>query len=142
MSGLKKEYSNGEITIVWQPALCIHCGDCAQGLPKVFQPRERPWIKIDQATTAELKGQVDKCPSDALSYYMNNKETNMENSETAHLNVDVIANGPLLVRGTICIKHKDGTEEIKENKCSLCRCGASSNKPFCDGSHKTISFDQ
>ena len=74
MSDKKKEYSNGEITIVWQPEKCIHSGVCVQTLPKVYNPKERPWIKIENATTEELKDQVSKCPSGALSYYMNNEK--------------------------------------------------------------------
>lgn len=63
----RKEYSNGEITIVWQPKLCIHSGVCVKTLPKVYQPNERPWIKPENATTQELIDQVAKCPSGALS---------------------------------------------------------------------------
>lgn len=64
---LKKEYSNGEITVVWQSAKCIHSGNCFRNLPKVFQPSERPWIKINGATSEEIIDAVAKCPSGALS---------------------------------------------------------------------------
>ena len=63
----RKEYSNGEITIVWQPKLCIHSGVCVKTLPQVYNPQERPWIKPENATTRELLDQVAKCPSGALS---------------------------------------------------------------------------
>jgi uncharacterized Fe-S cluster protein YjdI len=66
-----REYTNGEVTIVWKPKLCVHSGICAHGLPLVFKPRERPWIVVEQATTSELVEQVHKCPSGALSCYMN-----------------------------------------------------------------------
>ncbi|MDK3157553.1 (4Fe-4S)-binding protein [Kamptonema cortianum] len=62
-----KNYSNGEITVRWEPSKCIHSGICARGLPSVFRPKERPWIVIDQATSAEIIAQVEKCPSGALS---------------------------------------------------------------------------
>jgi uncharacterized Fe-S cluster protein YjdI len=68
---MKKEYSNGEITIVWQPNLCTHSGVCVRTLPKVYNPKAKPWIEIDNATTEELKDQVSKCPSGALSYRVN-----------------------------------------------------------------------
>lgn len=64
---LKKEYSNGEITVVWQSAKCIHSGNCFRNLPTVFQPSERPWIKINGAISAEIIDAVAKCPSGALS---------------------------------------------------------------------------
>lgn len=62
-----KEYSNGEITILWKAHLCKHAGVCVKMLPQVYNPNQRPWIKIENATTEELKDQVSKCPSGALS---------------------------------------------------------------------------
>ncbi|MHB9056124.1 MAG: (4Fe-4S)-binding protein [Paludibacteraceae bacterium] len=62
-----REYTNGEITIVWAPDLCIHSGICVKTLPQVYNPQQRPWIKMENATTPELIDQVAKCPSKALS---------------------------------------------------------------------------
>lgn len=62
-----KEYSNGEITIVWKAGLCQHSGNCVRHLPVVFKPRESPWIQMGNATSAELANTVIKCPSGALS---------------------------------------------------------------------------
>lgn len=66
-----KTYSNGEITIVWKPAKCTHSGMCVKTLPQVYNPKAKPWIEINNATTEQLKGQLSKCPSGALSYYLN-----------------------------------------------------------------------
>jgi uncharacterized Fe-S cluster protein YjdI len=63
----KKEYSNGEIIIVWQPKKCMHSGICVKTLPKVYNTKVHPWIKPENATTAELIDQVAHCPSGALS---------------------------------------------------------------------------
>jgi len=68
---IKKEYTNGELTIVWQPKKCIHAAECVKALPKVYNSNEKPWLKIENASTEELKAQIMKCPSGALSYYMN-----------------------------------------------------------------------
>jgi uncharacterized Fe-S cluster protein YjdI len=65
-----KKYSNGEITVVWQSAKCVHSGICFKGLPKVFDPRKRPWIKLENSTTSTLIEQVRKCPSGALTYHI------------------------------------------------------------------------
>lgn len=70
--GKKKEYTNGEITIIWQPEICVHSGICVKTLPNVYKPKERPWIQIENATTEELIAQIKQCPSGALSYRMNN----------------------------------------------------------------------
>ena len=64
-----KEYPNGEISVVWKPELCQHAGICVKMLPKVYNPRARPWITVENASTPELKEQVSKCPSGALTYY-------------------------------------------------------------------------
>ncbi len=61
------EYSNGEITILWKPELCTHSGICVKTLPQVYNPKERPWVKPENATTEELINQVAKFPSGALS---------------------------------------------------------------------------
>lgn len=66
-----KEYTNGEVTIVWKAQLCQHSGNCVRGLPAVFQSKQKPWIKPEGAGTAEIIEQVKKCPSGALTFYMN-----------------------------------------------------------------------
>ena len=72
--GKKIEYSNGELTIIWQPDLCQDSGICVKTLLQVHNPKERPWVKIENATTDELIAQINKCPSGALSYRLNKKE--------------------------------------------------------------------
>ena len=62
-----KEYSNDEITILWEPSKCCHSGNCARGLPSVFKPRDKPWIQMSGAGSEEIRATVAKCPSGALS---------------------------------------------------------------------------
>ena len=66
-----KEYTNGELTIVWKPKSCIHSAVCVKTLPKVYNPNSKPWLSIENASTEELKEQIAMCPSGALSYFMN-----------------------------------------------------------------------
>lgn len=68
---LVKEYSNGEVTIVWKPSICAHSRNCITGLPSVFDFNARPWINAQGATTQQIIDQVQKCPSGALSFYLN-----------------------------------------------------------------------
>ena len=135
---MKKEYSNGEITVVWKPSLCIHAGECVRTLPNVYKPKEKPWIQIENATTEELKNQVKKCPSGALTYYMNGEEN--QEAETLDTKVEVLENGPLLVYGTLKVTDADGNEEVKNKTTAFCRCGQSQNKPYCDGAHVKADF--
>lgn len=134
-----KEYSNGEVTVVWKPESCIHSTICwkkATGLPDVFQPSTKPWIKLEGGTTEEIMKQVDKCPSGALSYRLKDEQDQIISANV----VEALPNGPLLVYGNITVKHA-GLEESKVNKVTaFCRCGASSNKPYCDGTHVKINF--
>jgi uncharacterized Fe-S cluster protein YjdI len=68
------KYTNGEVTIVWKPEVCIHSTLCWKGLIEVFNPKEKPWIKPMGATTERIIEQVRKCPSGALSYFLNSDE--------------------------------------------------------------------
>lgn len=136
-----KEYTNGEITIVWKPRTCIHSTLCVQKLPDVYNPKERPWIKPEKATTEELIAQLDTCPSGALSYYYNDGriEKNKETT-TMETKVEIKENGPLLVYGALEVYDKDGNCETKKRATAFCRCGVSANKPYCDGSHVDANF--
>ena len=133
-----KEYSNDEMTIIWKPKTCIHAAECVNRLPNVYKPDEKPWIQIENATTPELKAQIEACPSGALSYRMNDAE----DKEEIYLEtkVEVLENGPLLVYGTLNVKRSDGQIEKKNKTTAFCRCGASDNKPYCDGAHVKRDF--
>ncbi len=140
------KYTNNEVTVVWKPKTCIHSTICWKGLIEVFNPRERPWIKMDGATTQRIIEQVRQCPSGALSYFMNAdeiKENEQDKvvAEAANITkVEVSHNGPYIIKNECLIVHSDGKEEIKSGTVALCRCGASGNKPYCDGSHKKVEF--
>ncbi len=66
-NNLIKEYSNGDITVVWQSSKCIHSANCVKNLSAVFQPQNQPWINMENASTEEILTTVAKCPSGALS---------------------------------------------------------------------------
>ncbi|NUO02699.1 MAG: (4Fe-4S)-binding protein [Saprospiraceae bacterium] len=139
---ITKKYTNGEVTVVWKPDICIHSAICFRGLPDVFDPRKRPWVTIDGAETAAIVEQVQRCPSGALSYYMNEDEAESGKVEMeTETIVEVTSNGPLMVYGNIKVKHADGTQSQQNRVTAFCRCGASSNKPFCDGSHRKVGFE-
>jgi len=63
-----KRYTNGEVTVIWQPSLCVHSAICFRGLPAVFDPRRPPWVVLDGHATDAIVRQVEECPSGALSY--------------------------------------------------------------------------
>jgi uncharacterized Fe-S cluster protein YjdI len=142
MSEIIKHYSNGEITIVWKPSVCIHSTRCwkgEEGLLDVFNPREKPWIKPQGADTQRIINQIKKCPSGALSYTMNDVAEKQE-EVSAETIIETAPNGPLMVYGNITIKDKEGNTAQRHKVTAFCRCGASANKPFCDGNHAKIGF--
>jgi len=135
---IEKKYSNDDIMVTWKPSLCIHSKSCWKGLIQVFNPKNKPWINMEGATTERIKRQVSACPSGALSYKMNNEEDKEEMfTETK---VEVMENGPLLIYGTLHVTNSDGSKEQKNKTTAFCRCGASENKPYCDGAHIKLNF--
>ena len=137
MEDIIKEYSKDDVTVVWQPKKCIHSANCWRGLPKAFNPKEKPWITLDNVSSEEIMEQVMKCPSGALS--IKSESENKSKSVKTDTEIVIIKNGPLQIKGSLSIKHKDGKEETQK-EVYLCRCGQSENKPFCDGTHKKCGF--
>ncbi|MGO4291379.1 (4Fe-4S)-binding protein [Chitinophaga sp. RAB17] len=143
MKDITKHYTNGDVTIVWKPNVCIHSEVCFHGLPAVFNPNQKPWINAAAATTEEIVTQVKHCPSGALTYFMNAEVAAQGGTEpqiSAESIVEPTPNGPLLVYGNIVVRDANGKETHKNKVTAFCRCGGSSNKPYCDGTHTKINF--
>lgn len=144
MADIKKKYTRGELTVVWQPQICIHSAKCWKGLLPVFDPRRKPWIDMEAAEPERIMEQVEKCPSGALSYILTEiteQEAVPEQEVVIVTKVEALKNGPLLVHGTLAVTDSAGNEHHKEKTTAFCRCGASGNKPFCDGSHRKVGFE-
>ncbi len=133
-----KKYRKEDFAILWEPKKCIHAAICVKELPQVYDPKGKPWIKQENATINELKKQINMCPSGALSYEESGTTKTDSNMKTE---MELMKNGPLLVKGSIELKSYDGSIVLKEKMTAFCRCGASNNKPYCDGKHKTSGFE-
>ncbi|GMQ23920.1 hypothetical protein Aoki45_06020 [Algoriphagus sp. oki45] len=140
MGEIKKEYSNGEVTITWEPKKCIHSANCVKGLPAVFDSQKKPWIDPMGAETDQIVSQIQKCPSGALGYYFEDKENKVAENTQSEQIVEVVSNGPLMVYGNLQVKLPDGEIKKQFKVSAFCRCGSSANKPFCDSTHKKIGF--
>ena len=90
----------------------------------------------DTVVRAQVMAMIERCPSGALSYEV--EGDTVEPDFPAE--VSVVPNGPLWVTGSIPIERSDGEPVEVRNRVALCRCGHSSNKPLCDGSHKEAGF--
>lgn len=135
-----KYYEKNGFRVIWKPAKCIHSEICVKTLPQVYLPDEKPWIRPEAASIHDLKDQITRCPSGALSYDSKESEK-MQESVVDGTEIQVLPGGPLLVKGKIKLTTTDGKMQEAQGNTALCRCGGSQNKPFCDGSHKTLDFE-
>ena len=122
-----KPVETDELTIHFDMKTCIHSRRCWLGLPNVFDPAQRPWIQPEGASTEEIVAVIDACPSGALSYERSGKPETPPQINTARL----WENGPLELRGNLRLPGEE-----PRTRAVLCRCGKTSNPPFCDSSHK------
>lgn len=63
-----KEYKKDNLKVIWNPKKCVHAGICVKTLPKVYDPKAKPWITPENASVEDLKSQISACPSGALSF--------------------------------------------------------------------------
>lgn len=140
MSEKRVKYKSDKINVSYAPDTCIHAAECVNGLPNVFNPKEKPWVNVAGANPEEIIEVINKCPSGALGYELLELEIKKEDKKMEKTKLTVMPNGPVMVEGNLTINKMTG-ENIKDaEKVFLCRCGHSSNKPFCDGAHKKEDF--
>ena len=130
------KYPGVDVSVSYDLKRCIHAAECVKGLPQVFDPNKKPWIEPDQAGMVELAEVIVRCPTGALKY----EAANSTEAVPAENAITIDPDGPLYVHGNVVIKSSDGTEMLKDTRVALCRCGASKNKPLCDGSHTKAGF--
>ena len=133
----RKEYRSERIVVSFDPERCIHARYCVRGLPEVFNPSNRPWVRPDHAKTDHVAEVVMRCPTGALQFERTDGATERTPQENA---IALSVDGPLYVRGDIHIKKPLGETLLEDTRVALCRCGESRNKPFCDNSHKQTNF--
>jgi len=133
----RDKYVGEKITVLFNGGVCAHAAHCVNDLPAVFKIDADPWIQPDSASVEELVAQIDKCPSGALSYSINDEERKIPPRDP---NVTVLKDGPYSVTGGIDLAGQEWCDGVSNERYALCRCGASKNKPFCDGSHSAVGF--
>ncbi|HMB92130.1 MAG TPA: CDGSH iron-sulfur domain-containing protein [Rhodothermales bacterium] len=133
------EYNSDDIEVQYDVVRCIHAAECVRGLPRVFNPNKRPWIDPDEASAAAIAEVVTRCPTGALHF--TRKDGGSPETLPDTNTITIAPDGPLYLRGDIEVTTPDGTTLLKDTRVALCRCGASENKPFCDGSHAEAGFE-
>ena len=132
-----RTYQSDALQVLWDSQRCIHVAHCIRALPGVFNPLARPWIRLDAADTDAIVAAVEQCPTGALRYL---RSDGVPEAPADPTTIEVVTNGPLLLRGDLHVVAPDGATIARETRLALCRCGASENKPFCDNAHRRIGF--
>jgi CDGSH-type Zn-finger protein/uncharacterized Fe-S cluster protein YjdI len=129
------DHIEGEkLTLLYEGKKCIHARFCVTGAPSVFLANVKgPWIEPDAVAVEKLVEIAHACPSGAIRYQ---RKDGVADETAPPVNLLAIREaGPYAVRGDLRI---DG--EQRGYRATLCRCGASKNKPYCDGSHHDVAF--
>ncbi|UTW63875.1 (4Fe-4S)-binding protein [bacterium SCSIO 12741] len=126
---ITKHYENEDIRITWKPSTCIHSTICWKGLIQVFNPKDRPWVKLDGASSERIAQQIDQCPSQALSYEWKKAPQNTDASKP-----DVkLTTAKIAGKTPVVLDLEAGKPH------AWCACGLSENQPWCNGAHKGTS---
>lgn len=133
----QKNYTGQAITVHDNRSICVHSEKCIKGLGSVFNVKNRPWINPDAATVAQIIEAVNRCPSGALTYTL--ADAAAEDAPPL-ASIRIAPNGPYVIRGQAELKDVALAQGAPADRYTLCRCGASKNKPFCDGAHHHSGF--
>jgi len=158
-----RKYRNNEIIVYWKPDACVHASYCYRELIEVFDPGRRPWVDMNGASTDRIIEVVNMCPTEALTWKWNDEDKNKDISvdQTNHVlfrrpelleikepenqenpvSVKIMMDGPIVIKGNFTFQYSGNKKVMKDGIISLCRCGASSHLPFCDGTHRKTGFE-
>jgi len=128
-------YPGKELAIHYHRFMFSHAGFCTEHSPNVFSLKTEPWINPDGDPAAKTIETIKMCPSGALSYTLNNI---LHRDQVRAPCIHVMKDGPFFV--AVGQELKGEARPLPPEHSQLCRCGASKNKPFCDGSHYHVGF--
>lgn len=120
------------VTISYTPVLCTHAAECQARAASVFNPREQPWVEPNNGSLTDILDAMAACPSGALRVSIGDLPA--QHLTTGEISIRIEKDGPYHVTN-IALEAEFNGVGASRAKYSLCRCGLSKNKPFCDGSH-------
>ena len=138
--GASRTYASDRIEVTWEPRLCVHVGECFQGLPDVFDPWSRPWVRPNAADPDAVAEVVMRCPSGALHFRRLDGGPQEQDLIGEEVELVALADGPMQVRGRAKLVDAEGQTIREDTRMVLCRCGSSRTKPLCDGTHRIVGF--
>ncbi|MCZ3385657.1 MAG: CDGSH iron-sulfur domain-containing protein [Actinomycetia bacterium] len=130
----KKDHGAGQVTLEDDRGLCVNTGFCGNKITNAWKLAARD--DLDTAGATQLIAMTEHCPSGAIS----TRVAAGDLESTRPTEVVLIPDGPLWVTGGVTVERSDGVQLETRNRVTLCRCGASKNKPLCDGSHIETGF--
>ena len=133
MTAKQNSFANDAIRVSFDGTICAHAGYCFNELHAVFDGDRDPPIDLAGAPLEEIIRVVELCPSSALTY--ERLDAGLPEQPPQQAVARVVPNGPLAIRGQLTLNDQE------YSRLTLCRCGESKNKPFCDGSHKQHNFE-
>lgn len=133
-----KTYQGKDIDVTFELKRCIHAAECGRRLQSVFDVAKRPWAQPDNATADQVQATIDHCPSGALKYVRHDGGPQEQRPDK---NIVVVTDsGEYQLHGDVQLMTMAGETLVEEYRLTLCRCGESSNKPFCDNAHRKVGF--
>ncbi|MEM8863717.1 MAG: CDGSH iron-sulfur domain-containing protein [Chloroflexota bacterium] len=134
----RKTYNGEGIDVTFDLRRCIHVAECGKRLQVVFDVKKRPWAQPDNASVDEVARTIEHCPSGALGYI---RKDGGSQEQPSQINTIVIkGSGEYRIHGDVQVTKMDGEVIEEDYRMTLCRCGDSANKPFCDNTHKKARF--
>ncbi len=131
----EQEFKGDTIVVKDDHSFCVHAGYCGTRSTNI-------WDMVEESSDPEVRAKiiemVQNCPSGTLTFAPDEESEVVEQELTSE--IAVVPDGPLWIRGGIPVERRDGKPVETRNRVTLCRCGASENKPFCDGTHKQVGF--
>lgn len=137
-AGLTREYRSESISVLWFADRCIHSAACIRALPRVFNPRRRPWVEIEAAGADAIAQAVLLCPTGALHFVRH--DGGPQEPVPTDVAVRTVPDGPYYVQGLVEVTTSGGDLIRRDTRMALCRCGKSEHMPFCDNSHRASGF--
>jgi CDGSH-type Zn-finger protein len=131
-------YEGNGITVRDNRGTCCHYGNCTDRLPQVFHHEGDPFVTAGGADADDIERIVRQCPSGALGFV---RDGNVYQGEQREAEIYVANNASYYVRGGIDLDGEMMDQGANREHYALCRCGHSKNKPFCDGTHWWIKFN-
>lgn len=128
-----KQYGDGVMEVIDDRGICMHAGFCGNEVTNVWKMADKT---DDTQIRAQAMAMIERCPSGALTYRIDGETIEPD----LPVSVAVVPDGPLWVNGGVPVQSADGSSIETRNRVTLCRCGQSSQKPLCDGSHSDAGF--